>query len=79
MTHQYVNPLVAIVLGAVLLGESLDATTAVGALIVIGGVFATDPEREPRGTLAAQTVPAAGGDRGGARKSAPSAAPGGAE
>ena len=41
VTHQYVNPLVAIVLGAVLLGESLDATTAVGALIVIGGVFAT--------------------------------------
>ena len=33
VTHQYVNPLVAIVLGAVLLGETLDATTPLGALI----------------------------------------------
>jgi drug/metabolite transporter (DMT)-like permease len=41
VTHQYVNPLVAIVLGALLLGETLDATTALGALIVIGAVFAT--------------------------------------
>ena len=41
VTHQYVNPLVAIAIGAVLLGETLDATTAVGALIVIGAVFAT--------------------------------------
>ena len=41
VTHQYVNPLVAIALGALLLGETLDATTAVGALIVIGAVFVT--------------------------------------
>jgi drug/metabolite transporter (DMT)-like permease len=41
VTHQYVNPLVAIVLGALLLGETFDATTALGALIVIGAVFAT--------------------------------------
>ena len=41
MTHQYVNPLVAIALGSLLLGETLDATTALGALIVIGAVFAT--------------------------------------
>ena len=41
VTHQYVNPLVAIVLGAVVLGETFDATTIVGALIVIGAVFAT--------------------------------------
>ena len=41
VTHQYVNPLVAIALGALLLGETLDATTALGALIVIGAVFAT--------------------------------------
>jgi drug/metabolite transporter (DMT)-like permease len=41
VTHQYVNPLVAIVLGALLLGETLDATTAFGALVVIGAVFAT--------------------------------------
>jgi drug/metabolite transporter (DMT)-like permease len=41
VTHQYVNPLVAIVLGYLVLGETLDATTIVGALIVIGAVFVT--------------------------------------
>jgi drug/metabolite transporter (DMT)-like permease len=41
VTHQYVNPLVAIVLGAVVLGETFDTTTIIGALIVIGAVFAT--------------------------------------
>ena len=41
VTHQYVNPLVAIALGSLLLGETLDATTAVGAVVVIGAVFAT--------------------------------------
>lgn len=41
VTHQYVNPLIAIALGALLLSENLDAATAVGALIVIGAVFAT--------------------------------------
>ena len=41
VTHQYVNPLVAIVLGAVVLGETFDATTILGGLIVIGAVFAT--------------------------------------
>ncbi len=41
VTHQYVNPLVAIGLGALILGETLDATTAIGAVIVIGAVFAT--------------------------------------
>jgi drug/metabolite transporter (DMT)-like permease len=41
VTHQYVNPLVAIVLGAVVLGETFDATTILGALVVIGAVFAT--------------------------------------
>ena len=41
VTHQYVNPLVAIVLGAVVLGETFDATTIAGGLVVIGAVFAT--------------------------------------
>jgi len=41
VTHQYVNPLVAIVLGALVLGETFDVTTIAGALIVIGAVFAT--------------------------------------
>lgn len=41
VTHQYVNPVVAIILGSVFLGESHDLATVVGALIVIGAVFAT--------------------------------------
>jgi drug/metabolite transporter (DMT)-like permease len=41
VTHQYVNPVVAIVLGSVFLGESQDLATVLGALIVIGAVFAT--------------------------------------
>jgi drug/metabolite transporter (DMT)-like permease len=41
VTHQYVNPLVAIALGALLLDEQLTATTAVGAVVVVGAVFAT--------------------------------------
>ncbi len=41
VTHQYVNPLVAIALGALLLDEQLTTTTAVGAVVVVGAVFAT--------------------------------------
>jgi len=41
VTHQYVNPLVAIAIGALWLNERLDMTTALGALVVVGGVFAT--------------------------------------
>ena len=39
VTHQYVNPLVAIVLGAALLDERLTAVTAIGAALIIGSVF----------------------------------------
>jgi drug/metabolite transporter (DMT)-like permease len=39
VTHQYVNPLVAIILGAALLDERLTAVTAIGAALVIGAVF----------------------------------------
>ncbi len=41
VTHQYVNPLVAIALGGLFLGEKPGGATAIGALIVIGAVFAT--------------------------------------
>ncbi len=39
VTHQYVNPLVAIVLGALLLDEQLTVTTALGAALIVGSVF----------------------------------------
>jgi drug/metabolite transporter (DMT)-like permease len=41
VTHQYVNPIVAIILGSLFLGEKHDLATVVGALIVIGAVFVT--------------------------------------
>ena len=39
VTHQYVNPLVAILLGAVLLGEQITLTTGIGAALIVGSVF----------------------------------------
>ena len=39
VTHQYVNPLVAIVLGAALLGEQLSLATLAGAALIVGSVF----------------------------------------
>ena len=48
VTHQYVNPLVAIALGSVLLGETLDATTALGAADRDRRRLRDDSEREPR-------------------------------
>ena len=39
VTHQYVNPLVAIVLGAALLDERLTVATGIGAALIIGSVF----------------------------------------
>jgi drug/metabolite transporter (DMT)-like permease len=39
VTHQYVNPLVAIVLGAALLDEQLSLATGLGAALIVGSVF----------------------------------------
>jgi drug/metabolite transporter (DMT)-like permease len=39
VTHQYVNPLVAIVLGALLLDEQLTVAIGVGATLIVGSVF----------------------------------------
>jgi drug/metabolite transporter (DMT)-like permease len=41
VTHQYVNPIVAIALGALALNERFSAATAAGAAIIIAAVFAT--------------------------------------
>jgi drug/metabolite transporter (DMT)-like permease len=40
VTHQYVNPVVAIALGALVLGESLQVLEVAGAILVVGAVFA---------------------------------------
>ncbi len=41
VTHQYVNPLVAVALGAAFLGERPGPTTLVGAVVIVGAVAAT--------------------------------------
>jgi drug/metabolite transporter (DMT)-like permease len=66
VTHQYVNPLVAIALGMALLGERPSPLTLAGALLVIGAVYvairAESPRRRrpasvaPRGTPASRTA-----------------------
>lgn len=58
VTHQYVNPLVAIALGALLLDEQLTPATAVGALVVVGAVFAT-VRQESRTASASGRLPSA--------------------
>ncbi|MBF5081086.1 DMT family transporter [Quadrisphaera sp. INWT6] len=56
-TVVYVNPLVAVVAGAVVLGERLTGWTAVGAALVLAGsVLATAP---PRRRATPETAPAA--------------------
>jgi drug/metabolite transporter (DMT)-like permease len=66
VTHQYVNPLVAIALGMALLGERPSPLTLAGALLVIGAVYvairAESPRKRrpasvaPRGTPASRTA-----------------------
>jgi drug/metabolite transporter (DMT)-like permease len=41
VTHQYVNPLVAVALGALLLGERPAPTTLAGAALIVGAVIVT--------------------------------------
>jgi drug/metabolite transporter (DMT)-like permease len=67
VTHQYVNPLVAIVLGVAFLGERPSPWALAGAALVIGAVYvairaefprkgARPATAVPRGTPADQTV-----------------------
>jgi drug/metabolite transporter (DMT)-like permease len=57
VTHQYVNPLVAIALGALLLDEKLSATVLAGAALIVGSVFvAVRQERPPKPERAPEPV-----------------------
>jgi len=47
MSYAYVNPLVAVVLGAALGGEHLSWTSAVAATLIAGGVVLAVTLREP--------------------------------
>jgi drug/metabolite transporter (DMT)-like permease len=61
VTHQYVNPLVAIALGMLFLGERPSPWTLTGALLVVGAVYvavrAETPTRRPA-SVAPQGTPA---------------------
>jgi len=58
VTHQYVNPLVAIGLGALFLGERPAPATLVGAAVILAAVVVT--LRSEAGTAVPTTEPAAG-------------------
>ena len=58
VTHQYVNPLVAIVLGALLLDEQLTPAVLGGAALIVGSVFvAVRQEGRPRREPAPERTP----------------------
>jgi drug/metabolite transporter (DMT)-like permease len=57
VTHQYVNPLVAILLGAALLGEELSLTTGIGAALIVGSVFVAVSREGREPEAAAPTAP----------------------
>ncbi len=62
VTHQYVNPLVAIALGMVLLSERPSPLTLAGALLVVGAVYvairAESPTRARRASVVPRPAPA---------------------
>ncbi len=64
-TYAYVNPMVAVILGAIILGEALDLRTIAGAVVVVAGVVlivsaTRQPSRERESVPAPEPVPSAG-------------------
>jgi drug/metabolite transporter (DMT)-like permease len=62
VTHQYVNPLVAITLGMAFLGERPSLWTLAGAVLIIGAVYVAIRAEFPR--TATDARPASGATRG---------------
>jgi len=62
VTHQYVNPLVAVALGVLLLGERPPSPTLLGAALIVGAVYvavrAESPTRSRRESVAPRGTPA---------------------
>ena len=58
VTHQYVNPLVAVALGALLLDERPGPATLLGAALIVGAVVVT-ARREGRGEVRPRSSSAA--------------------
>jgi drug/metabolite transporter (DMT)-like permease len=57
VSHQYVNPAVAVLLGAVILGESLGVSSLIGAALVIAAVFATVRSEASPSPVSEELVP----------------------
>ena len=57
MSHQYVNPAVAVVLGAVILDESLGISSLIGVALVIAAVFATVRSESSPSPVSEELVP----------------------
>jgi drug/metabolite transporter (DMT)-like permease len=58
VTHQYVNPIVAIALGALLLDERLTLSVAAGAALIVGSVFAVVRQESERREPVPESEPA---------------------
>jgi drug/metabolite transporter (DMT)-like permease len=57
VSHQYVNPAVAVFLGAVILDESLGLSAVIGAALVIAAVFATVRSESSPSPVSEELVP----------------------
>ena len=55
-TYAYVNPIVALLLGWAIAGESISARTLVAAAIILGGVALITVARQPKGRSAARQL-----------------------
>src|SRR5436305_932408 len=76
-TYAYVNPVIAIALGALILGESITLRIVAGAVLILAAV-ALVVRRESRGEVAAQGSGFSGAANAGAARGAPRARPVGA-
>ena len=63
-TYAYINPVVGVILGAVILGEPVSPNVFISAIIILGGVLlvqlsktSTKSEQEPSGNLASNMKP----------------------
>jgi drug/metabolite transporter (DMT)-like permease len=61
-TYAYINPIVAFVLGAILLGETITARTVVAAVVIVAGVaiIVTARSRTPAGPHSVATIEVGG-------------------
>jgi drug/metabolite transporter (DMT)-like permease len=64
VTHQYVNPIVAIALGALFLGEEITLAAGLGAALIVGSVFVAVRSENAAARARERRSPATAGVRG---------------